>query len=97
MATAEEFYGCLLSAVRAASSLWAYYSDIKVKLSLCLKFSTTPLRRIPCLIKHNLMKTQWRMGCSSMHSEPRRYKEVNGQLHASAALPLEEDIPVAIG
>jgi hypothetical protein len=28
MATAEEFYGCLLSAVRAASSLWACDSDM---------------------------------------------------------------------
>jgi hypothetical protein len=51
---------------------------------------------MPFLIKH-VMKKQWRMECSSTHSEPRRYEEVNGQLRAPAALPLGEDIPVAIG
>jgi len=51
---------------------------------------------MPFLIKH-VMKKQWRMVCSSTHSEPRRYKEVNGQPHAPATLLLGEDNPVAIG
>jgi hypothetical protein len=40
--------------------------------------------------------TEGRLGYRSFQSQHRRYVEVNGKLHARAALPTREAIPVRI-